>query len=229
VPNSADTGKVAGWQDPRQGDFAKPDFEKNSERPAARQPNIVPAGRGRKASLLLAHRHDSISAGMTLPRIQPIAPTWRKTPFDDPDWLFDLTALRVAVADPNVGTRPFLETRSGMPDAGFRPRSGRGYRSGRPHRRSRFPESGSIFRCLTGPGARLLLPARPQASWLAHSTRPLPAADRTHPRPEPSGASLTQYLAPPRPARGFGHLEFAAAAATIRSHSRTMPSARPIA
>ena len=27
---------------------------------------------------------------MTLPRIQPIAPTWRKTPFDDPDWLFDL-------------------------------------------------------------------------------------------------------------------------------------------
>jgi ATP-dependent DNA ligase len=59
------------------------------ERPAARQPNIVPAGRGRKASLL-AHRHDSISAGMTLPRIQPIAPTWRKTPFDDPDWLFDL-------------------------------------------------------------------------------------------------------------------------------------------
>jgi ATP-dependent DNA ligase len=89
VPNSADTGKVAGWQDPRQGDFAKPDCEKNSERPAARQPNIVPAGRGRKASLL-AHRHDSISAGMTLPRIQPIAPTWRKTPFDDPDWLFDL-------------------------------------------------------------------------------------------------------------------------------------------
>jgi hypothetical protein len=27
---------------------------------------------------------------MTLPRIQPIAPTWRKEPVDDPDWLFDL-------------------------------------------------------------------------------------------------------------------------------------------
>jgi ATP-dependent DNA ligase len=26
---------------------------------------------------------------MTLPRVQPIAPTWRKEPFDDPDWLFD--------------------------------------------------------------------------------------------------------------------------------------------
>jgi ATP-dependent DNA ligase len=90
VPNSADTGKVAGWQDPQQGDFAKPDCEENCERPAARQPNIVPAARGRKAPLLLAHRHDSISAGMTLPRIQPIAPTWRKEPVDDPDWLFDL-------------------------------------------------------------------------------------------------------------------------------------------
>src|ERR1700751_147548 len=27
---------------------------------------------------------------MTLPRVQPIAPTWRKEPFDDPDWLFDV-------------------------------------------------------------------------------------------------------------------------------------------
>jgi bifunctional non-homologous end joining protein LigD len=27
---------------------------------------------------------------MTLPRIQPIAPGWRKEPFDHPDWLFDL-------------------------------------------------------------------------------------------------------------------------------------------
>jgi bifunctional non-homologous end joining protein LigD len=26
---------------------------------------------------------------MTLPRVQPIAPTRRKEPFDDPDWLFD--------------------------------------------------------------------------------------------------------------------------------------------
>jgi ATP-dependent DNA ligase len=26
---------------------------------------------------------------MTLPRVQPIAPTWRKEPFDDPGWLFD--------------------------------------------------------------------------------------------------------------------------------------------
>jgi bifunctional non-homologous end joining protein LigD len=26
---------------------------------------------------------------MTLPRVQPIIPTWRKEPFDDPDWLFD--------------------------------------------------------------------------------------------------------------------------------------------
>ena len=27
---------------------------------------------------------------MTLPRIQQIRPTWRKDPFDHPDWLFDL-------------------------------------------------------------------------------------------------------------------------------------------
>jgi bifunctional non-homologous end joining protein LigD len=26
---------------------------------------------------------------VTLPRVQPIIPTWRKEPFDDPDWLFD--------------------------------------------------------------------------------------------------------------------------------------------
>ena len=25
-----------------------------------------------------------------LPRVQPIVPTWRKHPFDDPDWLFDI-------------------------------------------------------------------------------------------------------------------------------------------
>jgi hypothetical protein len=27
--------------------------------------------------------------GMTFPRVQPIIPTWRKEPFDDPEWLFD--------------------------------------------------------------------------------------------------------------------------------------------
>ena len=27
--------------------------------------------------------------GVTLPRVQPIIPTWRKEPFDDPEWLFD--------------------------------------------------------------------------------------------------------------------------------------------
>jgi bifunctional non-homologous end joining protein LigD len=27
---------------------------------------------------------------MALPRVQPIRPTWRKEPFDAPDWLFDL-------------------------------------------------------------------------------------------------------------------------------------------
>jgi hypothetical protein len=26
---------------------------------------------------------------VTLPRVQPIIPTWRKEPFDDPDWLLD--------------------------------------------------------------------------------------------------------------------------------------------
>jgi bifunctional non-homologous end joining protein LigD len=26
---------------------------------------------------------------MTLPRVQPITPTWRKEPFDDPEWVFD--------------------------------------------------------------------------------------------------------------------------------------------
>jgi bifunctional non-homologous end joining protein LigD len=28
--------------------------------------------------------------GMALPRVQPIRPTWRKEPFDAPDWLFDV-------------------------------------------------------------------------------------------------------------------------------------------
>ena len=27
--------------------------------------------------------------GVTLPRVQPIIPTWRKELFDDPEWLFD--------------------------------------------------------------------------------------------------------------------------------------------
>jgi bifunctional non-homologous end joining protein LigD len=27
--------------------------------------------------------------GMTVQRVQPIIPTWRKEPFDDPEWLFD--------------------------------------------------------------------------------------------------------------------------------------------
>ena len=27
---------------------------------------------------------------MTLPRVQPIAPTWRKDPFDHPEWVFDV-------------------------------------------------------------------------------------------------------------------------------------------
>ena len=31
----------------------------------------------------------AISAAMMLPRVQPIIPTRRKEPFDDPDWLFD--------------------------------------------------------------------------------------------------------------------------------------------
>jgi bifunctional non-homologous end joining protein LigD len=30
-----------------------------------------------------------ISTGMTVPRVQPIVPTWRKEPFDDSEWLFD--------------------------------------------------------------------------------------------------------------------------------------------
>jgi hypothetical protein len=31
-----------------------------------------------------------ISTVMKLPRVQPIIPTtWRKEPFDDPEWLFD--------------------------------------------------------------------------------------------------------------------------------------------
>jgi ATP-dependent DNA ligase len=27
--------------------------------------------------------------GVTLPRVEPIIPTWRKEPFDDPVWLFE--------------------------------------------------------------------------------------------------------------------------------------------
>src|ERR1700746_1212356 len=38
-------------------------------------------------TLLCRSRHVS---GMTLPQVRPIIPTWRKEPFDDPDWLLDL-------------------------------------------------------------------------------------------------------------------------------------------
>src|SRR5215471_14470737 len=31
----------------------------------------------------------AISRGVALPRVQPIIPTRRKEPFDDPDWLFE--------------------------------------------------------------------------------------------------------------------------------------------
>jgi len=31
---------------------------------------------------------------MPLPRVQQIAPTWRKEPFDDPDWLFEFKYFR---------------------------------------------------------------------------------------------------------------------------------------
>ena len=34
-------------------------------------------------------RTAAISPGITLPRVQPIIPTWRKEPFDDPGWLFE--------------------------------------------------------------------------------------------------------------------------------------------
>jgi ATP-dependent DNA ligase len=30
------------------------------------------------------------SARMSLPRVQPIAPTWRREPFDHPEWVFDM-------------------------------------------------------------------------------------------------------------------------------------------
>jgi len=28
-------------------------------------------------------------SGVALPHVQPIIPTWRKEPFDDPEWLFE--------------------------------------------------------------------------------------------------------------------------------------------
>ena len=40
--------------------------------------------------LLSVRRHEGHMPGMPLPRVQPIAPTWRKEPFDDPDWLFEM-------------------------------------------------------------------------------------------------------------------------------------------
>jgi ATP dependent DNA ligase domain len=38
-------------------------------------------------SLLAARWH---IPGMALPRVQPIRPTWRKEPFDHPEWVFDV-------------------------------------------------------------------------------------------------------------------------------------------
>jgi ATP-dependent DNA ligase len=32
---------------------------------------------------------DRAIRGVMPPRVQPIIPTWRKEPFDDPDWLFE--------------------------------------------------------------------------------------------------------------------------------------------
>lgn len=43
--------------------------------------------------MLVAWKIDPVALiflGMTLPRVQPIIPTWRKEPFDHPDWLFDV-------------------------------------------------------------------------------------------------------------------------------------------
>jgi len=47
-------------------------------------------GAGSAACLLLGLRARWHIPEMSLPRIQPIAPTWRKEPFDDPEWLFDV-------------------------------------------------------------------------------------------------------------------------------------------
>jgi hypothetical protein len=53
---------------------------------------------------------------MTLPRVQPIAPTWREEPFDDPDWLFDFKYdgfradfIRIATGCPR--RRPAMRTK----------------------------------------------------------------------------------------------------------------------
>src|SRR5690348_4823578 len=46
-------------------------------------------GNQTKVRPLSRRRHDGISVEMTLPRVQPIAPSWRKEPFDHRDWLFD--------------------------------------------------------------------------------------------------------------------------------------------
>ena len=54
-----------------------------------------PAAKEKPGSLQPGNRFvDKISRsrhirGVTLPRVQPIIPTRRKEPFDDPDWLFD--------------------------------------------------------------------------------------------------------------------------------------------
>jgi bifunctional non-homologous end joining protein LigD len=42
------------------------------------------------ARLLSRCRHDGTFLEMPLPWVQPIAPTWRKEPFDDADWVFDV-------------------------------------------------------------------------------------------------------------------------------------------
>src|SRR5690348_2354170 len=46
-------------------------------------------GNQTKVRPLSRRRHDGISVEMTLPRVQPIAPSWRKEPFNHRDWLFD--------------------------------------------------------------------------------------------------------------------------------------------
>jgi len=49
--------------------------------------SAVPAARRTKVCLLSPYRWHI--PGATLPRIQPIAPTWHQRPFDDLGWLFD--------------------------------------------------------------------------------------------------------------------------------------------
>ena len=84
----------------------------------------------------------------------------------------------------------------------------------------------AMWRCCPSGATRLMIPAARASS--AVKKRPVSATSLAKAAP-PRKFSRAQYFAPPRPRDVSVTWNFVPASATIKSHSSTMPSARPIA